>query len=45
MLSELFVDGASREDIAIKLCNRCNELGKMTFPKESADEKKAEKVA
>ena len=29
MLSELFKNGASREDIAKKLCDRCNELGQM----------------
>jgi hypothetical protein len=45
MLSEIFVDGASREEIAINLCNRCNELGKMNFPAENAEDKKAEKVA
>jgi len=28
-LSELLVDGVSREEIAEKLCARCNELGKM----------------
>ena len=45
MLSEIFVDGVSREEIAINLCNRCNELGKMNFPAENAEDKKAEKVA
>ena len=29
MLSELFKNGASREDIAKKLCDRCTELGQM----------------
>lgn len=29
MLSELFKDGVSREDIARKLCDRCNVLGQM----------------
>ena len=45
MLSEIFTDSVSREEIATKLCNRCNELGKMTFPEEASNEKKAEKVA
>lgn len=46
MLSELFVDGVSREEIAMNLCDRCNELGRMTFPAEEAvEEKVAEKVA
>ncbi|MBQ4268321.1 MAG: hypothetical protein IJB97_01575, partial [Clostridia bacterium] len=29
MISELFKDGATREEIAEALCNRCNELGKL----------------
>ena len=29
MLSELFAQGATREDIAKALCDRCNELGQM----------------
>lgn len=29
MLSEIFVEGVAREDIAAKLCDRCNELGQM----------------
>lgn len=29
LLSEIFKDGASREEIAEKLCARCNQLGKM----------------
>ncbi len=29
MLSELFKDGATRQEIADKLCARCNELGQM----------------
>jgi hypothetical protein len=45
MLSELFVEGVSREEIAIKLCNRCNELGKMSFEYEDSENKVAEKVA
>ena len=42
MLSELFVEGISREEIAINLCNRCNELGKMSLEdidKEKENEK------
>jgi len=31
MLSELFKDGATRAEIAEKLCARCNELGQMKF--------------
>ena len=31
MYSELCKNGASREDIAKRLCERCNELGKMKF--------------
>ena len=29
MLSELFAGGDTREKIAEKLCQRCNELGRM----------------
>ncbi len=29
LLSEIFKDGASREEIAERLCARCNQLGKM----------------
>ncbi len=31
MYSELIRDGASRADIARRLCDRCNELGRMEF--------------
>ena len=31
MLSEVFKDGATRAEIADKLCARCNELGQMKF--------------
>ena len=31
MLSELFNGNETKEEIANRLCNRCNELGKMTF--------------
>ena len=42
MLSELFAKSASREDVAKKLCDRCNELGQMDLDNkesESASEK------
>ena len=39
MLSELFKEGVSREEIAKKLCDRCNELGQMDLEnKDSATE-------
>ena len=31
MLSDIFKDGVSREEIAKQLCNRCNELGQMNI--------------
>ena len=39
MLSELFTEGETRESIAEKLCQRCNELGQMTI-----DEKTEESI-
>ena len=39
LYSELVKNGASREEIAKRLCQRCNELGKMTF-----DEKDVQKA-
>lgn len=39
MLSELFAEGVSREEIAKRLCDRCNELGQMDLEnKDSATE-------
>ena len=35
MLSEIFKDGVTREEIARKLCDRCNELGQMNLDGES----------
>ena len=41
MLSEIFVEGRSREEIAKQLCDRCNYLGQMDINnKESATELK-----
>lgn len=46
MLSELFKEGVSREEIAKKLCDRCNELGQMKLDEiQTASEAKAEKLA
>ena len=47
MLSEVFAEGKSREQIASELCNRCNELGKMdlTARKEEAEEESVEAIA
>lgn len=40
MLSEIFVDGVSREEIAKQLCDRCNQLGQMEIDgKEESTEK------
>ena len=40
MLSEIFVDGVSREEIAKQLCDRCNQLGRMEIGgKEESTEK------
>ena len=44
MLSDLFVEGASREDIAKQLCDRCNELGQMDLDKKDTVEKVREKA-
>ena len=41
MLSEIFVDGVSREEIAKQLCDRCNQLGQMEI---DAKEESTEKV-
>ena len=38
MYSELSANGESKEEIAKKLLDRCNELGKMQFPKEGETE-------
>jgi len=45
MLSELFVDGASREEIAKKLCDRCNELGQMNLDNYRAETETEHKIA
>lgn len=38
MYSELTKNGESREEVALKLLNRCNELGKMTFNESVKDD-------
>ncbi len=43
MLSDIFKDGVSREEIAKQLCDRCNRLGQMEIPG-SAAEASEEKV-
>ncbi len=45
MLSELFVEGASREEIAKKLCDRCNELGQMDLDNREAAIETEHKIA
>lgn len=45
MLSELFVEGASREEIAKKLCDRCNELGQMDLDNLKEAAKTEHKIA
>ena len=37
MLSDLFKDGMTREDIAKVLCDRCNELGQMDLDKKDSE--------
>lgn len=44
-ISELFAEGLSRDEMAKKLCNRCNELGKMEITAESAEKEKATKIS
>ena len=44
-ISELFAEGLSREEMAKKLCQRCNELGKMEITAESAEKEKATKIS
>lgn len=44
MLSELFKDGATREDIAKRLCDRCNELGQMDINNNKTEEEVREKA-
>ena len=34
MISQLFASGGSKDEISVKLCSRCNELGKMVFDKD-----------
>jgi len=38
MLSEIFVDGVSREEIAKQLCDRCNQLGQMEIENKEKEE-------
>lgn len=44
-ISELFAEGLSREEMAKKLCNRCNELGKMEINKELPEKEAASKIS
>ena len=44
-LSELFSGGATREEVAAKLCARCNELGKMDLNALQKDETPQKEVA
>lgn len=44
MLSDLFKEGVSREEIAQMLCDRCNQLGQMEIKKDEPVEE-SEKVA
>ncbi len=37
MLSEVFVEGIAREEIAERFCNRCNELGQMKLEEKECD--------
>ena len=36
-LSEVFTEGATREEIAARLCDRCNELGKMNIHSQNSE--------
>ena len=45
LISELFAGGASREEIARQLCDRCNELGRMEIPNATAEESAIETEA
>lgn len=45
LYSELRKDGATREEIAQRLLERCNELGRMTFEESGEEEKVEEEVA
>ena len=47
MLSQIFTEGTTREEIARKLCDRCNELGQMKLDTKTASEEKkdSEKLA
>ena len=44
-ISELFAEGLSRDEMAKKLCNRCNELGKMEINKELPEKEAASKIS
>ena len=45
MLSDIFRNGASREQIAKQLCDRCNYLGQMDLNAPVGEEKTLEKIA
>ena len=45
MLSDIFKEGASREQIAKQLCDRCNYLGQMNLNAPAEEEKTIEKIA
>ena len=38
MLSDLFKEGVTREEVAAQLCRRCNELGQMEIKKDQPEE-------
>ena len=42
--SELIADGSNREQVAKKLLDRCNELGKMQFDDDGENEEKTDRV-
>ena len=44
-ISELFEEGLSREEMAKKLCDRCNELGKMEISVPNEEKEKATKIS
>jgi len=44
-ISELFEEGISRDEMAKKLCDRCNELGKMEIARPEEEKEKASKIS
>ena len=44
-ISELFEEGLSREEMANKLCERCNELGKMKIDFSCEEKEKSTKIS